>query len=128
MKILGVDYGKSKVGLAIAESKLPYPFGVVRFKDEDVLLKKILAIVKKENIEKVVIGLSEGEIGKETLRFAKKLEKNLTIPVVVQDETLTTYSAQMLSIEAGIKRKKRKELEDAYAACLILENYLETCR
>ncbi len=126
MKILGIDYGRSKIGLAIAELEaLPYPFGVISFRTKESLLKRILGIVNKEGIEKVVIGLSEGKFGKETLRFAKELERSLSVPVIVQDETLTTHDAQKLSIEAGINRRKRKKLEDAYAACLILEKYLE---
>ncbi len=125
MRILGIDYGKSKVGLAIAESSLPYPLGVVRFKTEDDLLDKILNIVKEEKIEKLVVGLSEGKMEKETLAFVAKLGERLSIPIFLQDETLTTLEAQKLSIEAGIGQKKRKRFEDAYSACLILQNYLE---
>lgn len=128
MKILGVDYGKSKVGLAIAESGIPQPFGVIKYKDSRVLLEKILSIVKRENVDVVVVGLPEGNIGKETRVFFEVLSQNLSIPVVYQDETLTTYNARVLSIEAGVKKKKREKLEDAYAACLILENYLENSK
>ena len=49
----------------------------------------------------------------------------MAIPVIYQDERLTTKESQRLSIEAGIKRKKRRTLEDAYSAALILQAYLE---
>jgi putative Holliday junction resolvase len=125
MKILGIDYGKSKVGLAIADSKFPFPFGVIRFRSEDFLLRKIVDVVEEEKIEKVVLGVSEGRMKKETVVFGQKLKRMLKVPIVFQDETLTSKEAQLLSLEAGIKRKKRRSLEDAYAASLILENYLE---
>lgn len=126
MRILGIDFGKSKVGLAMYNDSLPYPFGVLRFRSEKGLLEKISKIVEKEKIEKVVVGVSEGKMGQESAFFARELEKNLSVPVVLQDETLTTHDAKFLSIVAGIGRKKRREMEDAYAACLILENYVNT--
>ena len=57
--------------------------------------------------------------------FGKKLEEDINISVVFQDETLTTKEAQDLSQKAGIKRKKRRELEDAYSASLILQSYID---
>jgi len=128
MKILGIDYGKAKVGLALADDnvKLAYPLSVLRFKERSDLEEKIKAVVEKEEIEKVVIGLSEGVFRREIEGFGAALKKKLNIPVVFWDETLTTKEAQTLSIEAGIKRKKRKALEDAYAASIILESYLES--
>lgn len=125
MKILGIDYGKSKVGLAMAEGKIPFPFGVIKVKNELLLFKKILDVVEKEKVEKVVLGVSEGRMKKETVVFGQKLKRMLKVPIVFQDETLTSKEAQLLSLEAAIKRKKRRSLEDAYAASLILENYLE---
>lgn len=126
MRTLGIDFGKSKVGLAICEVDLPYPFGVLKFRSEEDLLEKILKIVEEEKIERVVVGVSEGKMGEEASIFADKLKESLSVPVVLQDETLTTHDAKYLSIEAGISRKKRKKMEDAYAACLILEKYLRS--
>ncbi len=122
MRILAIDYGKRKIGLALATSSIAEPYKVVRYKSEKEVLEKIEEIVKAEKIEKIVIGISEGKMAEETKSFAKKLN----IPVVFQDETLTTQQAQELSIKAGIKRKKRKSLEDAYSATLILQAYLDS--
>lgn len=128
MKILGIDYGKAKVGLALADDnvKLAYPLSVLRFKERSDLEEKIKAVVEKEEVEKVVIGLPEGVFRREIEDFGARLKRKLNIPIVFWDETLTTKEAQTLSIEAGIKRKKRKSLEDAYAASIILESYLES--
>ena len=124
MKILGIDYGRKKVGLAFAATMLAEVYGVIRFRSIGEAIKKIKNIVDKEEIEKVVIGISEGEMAKETKKFGEKLEMDLKIPIVYQDETLSTKEAQRLSIEAGIGRKKRQKMEDAYSATLILQEYL----
>ncbi|TEU02025.1 Holliday junction resolvase RuvX, partial [Candidatus Woesebacteria bacterium] len=88
--------------------------------------EKIIKIIKKEKVNKIVIGVSEGQIGEESKKFGEKLGKKVNLPVHFQDETLTTQDAQALSIIAGIKRKKRRALEDAYSAALILRNYLDS--
>jgi putative Holliday junction resolvase len=64
-------------------------------------------------------------MGDEIRWFVRSLVENLAIPVILHDETLTTKEAQEKSIKAGIKRKKRRKMEDAYAASLILQSYLD---
>ncbi|KKR30273.1 hypothetical protein A2715_03200 [Candidatus Woesebacteria bacterium RIFCSPHIGHO2_01_FULL_39_32] len=125
MHILGVDYGRKKIGLAISEGSLAEPFKILRYQDIRKLGEEIKKIVLQFKIEKIVIGISEGKMAEETKEFGRKLEEKLGIPVVFQDETLTTHEAQDLSITAGIKRKKRKEFEDAYSSTLILQDYLD---
>lgn len=125
MKILGIDYGRSKVGLALADGPLAEPLKVIRYKYGDLLIDEIKKIIEKEEIEKVVVGVSEGEMGEESKNFALAISHlPLAISVETFDETLTSHDAQTLSIEAGIGRKKRKEMEDAYAAAIMLQNYL----
>ena len=126
MKTLGIDYGRSKVGLALAEGPLAEPWKVIRESDKNLLINDIKKIIETEKIEKVVVGVSEGEMAAETRDFRKRLEKEINIPVEEFDETLTSQDAQNLSIEAGINRKKRREMEDAYAAAIILQNYLDS--
>lgn len=125
MKILGIDYGKRKLGLALATSKIAEPHGVVRSSSFNEAVEKVMKVARAKGVETIVLGISEGKMAEETIRFAKELESKLQIPVIYQDETLSTKEAQMLSIEAGIKRKKRKALEDAFAATIILQGYLD---
>ena len=113
MRILGIDYGRSKIGLAIAEGSLAEPWKVVKPSE----VKKIL---DSENFEKIVVGVSESEMGKESKEFADK------IGAETFDETLSTQDAQRLSIESGMNRKKRKNMEDAFAASVMLQSYLDT--
>ncbi len=126
MPILGIDYGRRKIGLALGEGKLVEGLSVIRYKDEEKALEKIAGIIKKEAVDEIVVGVSEGQIGEESRSFGEKLSKKVNLPVFFQDETLTTQEAQTLSIAAGIKRKKRRVLEDAYSAALILQSYLDS--
>jgi putative Holliday junction resolvase len=126
MKILAIDYGERKVGLAIGDSssKLAEPLKVIRYRKEIELLEKISKIVEAQQVELIIAGISEGKQAEKTKEFVKRLKEKLSTPVVFQDETLTTKEAQRYSIEAGINRKKRKKLEDAFSAALILQEYL----
>jgi len=119
MKILGIDYGRSKVGVAIADGPLAEPLQVIRYKDLTILISQIKKIIEKEKVKKVVVGISEGEMAEESKKFANE------IGAETSDETLSTLDAQALSREAGISQKKRHEMEDAYAACIMLQNYLD---
>jgi putative Holliday junction resolvase len=119
MKILGIDYGRRKIGLAIGENGLSEPFKVVGVESFDDAITKIKKVIELEKAVEVVVGVSEGEMGEESRQFAESLGANTF------DETLTSQDAQRLSIEAGVGRKKRKGMEDAYAAAIMLQNYLD---
>lgn len=125
MKTLGIDYGRSKIGLAIAEGSLADPMGVIRYTDTKILVDKLIKIIEEDNIEKVIFGVSEGEMAKESKNFSINFGKLIKIPVETFDETLSTQDAQRMSMEAGIGQKKRHQMEDAYAAAIMLQNYLD---
>lgn len=128
MKILGIDYGRKKIGLATATSILAEPYQVVRYETIGEAIKKIRQVIEKEEIKKIVIGISEGQMGEETKEFSQSLSLRLRLKILVEtfDETLTSFDAQKMAIEAGIKRSKRKNLEDAYAATLMLQSYIDS--
>jgi len=126
MRILAIDYGRKKIGIATATTMLAEVYGVIRSESVEEAIKKLRNVVEKESINKIVVGVSEGKMAEETKAFAKRLKKELKLPVTLQDETLSTKLAQSLSINAGIKRKKRKILEDAYSAAIILQDYLNS--
>lgn len=125
-KIVGIDYGKRRIGLALATSSIAEPYKVIKVKSVGEAIQKVEQVVQVEQVEQVVVGISEGEMANETKSFARKLGNKLKIPISFQDETLTTKEAQDLSQKAGIKRKKRRELEDAYSAALILQAFLDS--
>ena len=122
---MGIDFGRAKIGLAVSEGFLAEPYSVIRYEDEKELLEKIKVLVDKEQIDKVVVGVSEGKSAEEATSFGEKL-RELGLEVIFFDETLSTVSAQELSREAGMKRKKRKALEDAFAASVMLQSFLDS--
>lgn len=131
--MLGIDYGKRKIGLAITDGILAEPYKVIRVGSQEEAIKKVGQVIssfaeasKDGQVGQVVIGISEGEMAKETREFGKKLKEKLNIQIAYQDETLTTQEAQEMSQKAGIRRIKRKALEDAYSATLILQSYLDS--
>ena len=126
MRILAIDYGRKKIGLAISNDKVAEPKSVIRYKYVKEVLAKISEVIENEKIERVVVGISEGKMEMESRSFARALREIIKVPVVTYDETLSTHDAQNLSIKAGLKRKKRKNLEDAYAAAIMLQNYLDS--
>lgn len=125
-KIIGIDYGRKKIGLAVSEGFLADPLKVLKIGDFDGAVREVVKTVVAEGVDKVIVGISEGEMGKESEKFAGVLRESLSVPVHTFDETLTTSEAQRLSIQAGIKRAKRKALEDAFAAAVMLQSYLDT--
>jgi len=125
MKTLGVDWGERKTGVAICEGKLAEPLLVIKVDRSEELVKKIQKIAIENGIEKVIVGVSEGEMGMRQRAFGKKLETEIGLPVEFADETLSTQDAQRMSIEAGKGRKKRREMEDAYAAAVLLQAWVD---
>lgn len=113
MRILGIDFGLRKIGLAIGINNFAEPWKVVN-------LAEFRKILEEEKFDRLVVGISEGKMAEESRKFAKE------IGAITFDETLSTKDANRLSIEAGIGRKKRKNMEDAYAASIMLQNYLDS--
>lgn len=123
MKILGIDYGERRIGLAITEGVIAQPLGVER-KTQSVK-RKIKELCEKEKIDKIIIGISEGRMAEETRQFGRNLQKITNLPIEFFDETLTTQQAIKSMVESGTSRKKRKQFQDAVSAALILQGYLE---
>lgn len=125
MTILGIDWGEVKLGLALSAGKLAEPYEVIRYSDIKILKEALAEIIKKENVDKIVVGVSEGRSEEAARGFGGEIE-DLGVEVVFFDETLSTLSAQELSRQAGIGRKKRKALEDAFSASVMLQSFLDS--
>lgn len=120
MKLLGIDYGRKKIGLAVSDGKLAEPYQVIRYKDYDKMIAHIKRIIEKQKIEKIIVGISEGEMGEESKKFAEVFKAETF------DETLSSHDAQQMSIASHMGRKRRKEMEDAFAASITLQNYIDS--
>lgn len=138
MRILGFDLGTRTLGISISDytNTIATTYKTIRFNEReyDSIIPEIKNIVHEFNVQKIVLGLpknmnnSIGDRGLETLEFKKKLEENLNIEVIMQDERLTTVQATNYMLEADISRKKRKKKVDSLAANIILQTYLDTMK
>ncbi len=133
MKILAVDLGKVRTGLAVSDigEVLASPLCVIAEKNAEILAGKINQICKDECISKIVLGLprnmdgSEGESAQNAKAFGKMLEEKTQLPVILLDERGTTITAHNYLNETNTRGKKRKSVVDAVAATVILQNYLD---
>jgi putative holliday junction resolvase len=124
MKLLGIDYGDAKVGLAMgdSESQMALPYQILKCNGWDALIIEIQKICVSERIEKIIIGLPVSADSKESMQasrtreFAKKPDDNINVPIEFLDERFSTQQAQKLSPGKD---------EDDVAAMLILQNYLD---
>jgi len=122
MKVLGVDYGRKKIGLAIGETEigLVEPIGMLpsaKFKVQSAKL------CQDNDIKVVVIGITGGEIDEEIKTFGKELEKETGLPVKFYDETLTTQDAVKILGQTNRDKNYKRRMEDAISAALMLESY-----
>lgn len=135
MRYLGLDLGTRTLGISMSDitHTIATSYKTLRFDegDYDSLIEPLNQIIKEYNIEKIVLGLpknmnnSIGERALTTLAFKDKLEHELNIEVIMQDERLSTVEATNYMIQADMSRKKRKKKVDALAANIILQTYLD---
>jgi putative Holliday junction resolvase len=130
-RILGVDFGRVRIGIAVSDELglLAHPVTTIPASREAV--KQISEIVREKNVERVVIGLprqmngSMGEAAAEALAFAGKLRKLLPCEVVTWDERLTTIAANRALRDGGQKTRDSRKIVDQVAAQMILQGYLD---
>lgn len=133
MKIMAVDYGDARTGLAICDKGelLASPIGVVHEKNFNKVIEKIIETANENKVEEIVIGNPKNMDGTEGSRseLCKKLADKITelcdIPIKLWDERQTTVQATTYLNQTNVRGKKRKNVIDAVAATIILENYLE---
>lgn len=137
MRILGIDYGDSRIGVAVSD-----PFGwtaqgiaTISCKNGlDNALKEILKIIDEYKVESIVVGFPRnmngtiGPRGEKTQKFIDMLAGRTGLKVIKWDERLTTVAANRTMHEMGTKISKKKDLADRIAAVYILQGYLDSIR
>ncbi len=133
MKILGLDYGEARIGVAISDmfGILATPLDTVCEKDRQKQLEAVFRVAKDNAVEKLVVGYPkhmDGTIGHRaqyTEEFAKELSEMLGIPYVMWDERLSSTEAHRILESGGVSGKNRKTKVDKIAAVIILQGYLD---
>ena len=132
MKIMAVDFGDSRTGLAVCDKSefLASPAGVIEEKDFEKCIEKVAAAAKENAAEEIVVGYPKnmnntiGERAQKCALFAEKLAELVDVPVKLWDERSTTVSAHYYLNQTNTRGKKRKAVVDAVAATIILESSL----
>jgi putative holliday junction resolvase len=134
MKLLGIDYGERRIGLAVndpAVAGLALPLDQVDAQPPSQALQWIADRARDRGIERIVVGMprnmngSYGPAAEKAREFIAELRKLTTIEIVEWDERLSTAQAERAMVEADMSRKRRRAHRDALAAQLILQNYLD---
>jgi putative Holliday junction resolvase len=132
MRIIGLDLGKKRIGVAISDE-----LGITAqalttiergsFRDD---CEALGGLVRQYGVQEIVVGLplhmsgELGQSGEESLAYGKKLARSLGVPVVFWDERLSTVAAEKTLLEGNMRRGRRRQVIDRVAACLILGGYL----
>jgi putative Holliday junction resolvase len=134
LRILGLDYGEKRIGVAICDELgltaqgLPTIIRKTKKHDWEILGN----LIKNYKVEKIVIGYpvrlngSEGIQCEKVNRFTAILAATFFLPVVKWPETLSTKEAEEILINSGVRWEKRKKMVDKLAACIILQGYLDS--
>lgn len=136
MRILAVDHGEKRIGLAISDpaGTLASPLTVLKHVSRLLDAAQVANLAAENEAELIVVGQSfdeEGEpnlAGRRAAKFAEALREQTQIPVELFDESFSTQDARAAVIELGFSRKKRAGHHDSLAAVMILRSYIEANR
>ncbi len=132
-RIMGLDVGDRKIGVALSDPGgiLASPLTIIDRVDEGKDINTILEIINQRQVEKIIVGLPrsmDGSIGEQARKveaFVQLLSQQTRLPIEFRDERLTTVSARRLMQAASTRKSKKKARDDAIAAALILQGYLD---
>jgi len=133
MKILAIDYGKARTGLAVSDlsCRLAVPLETVIEYNKDKLITHITEAAKKEQITRILLGYpknmdgSVGESAQKVEELAEMLREQTGLDVILWDERQTTKSAVAVLNNSNVRGKKRKAVIDTVAATIMLQEYLD---
>ena len=136
MRILAVDHGEKRIGLALSDptGTIANPLQVIKHVARLLDAAQVADIATQHDANLIVVGQSFDEQGKPNLagrraaKFAEALNEQTSIPVALWDESFSTQDARAARIQLGVSRKKRAGHQDALAAVVILQSYLESQR
>ena len=134
MRILAVDHGEKRIGLALSDptATIASPLDVIKHTTRLMDAAQVANLASENDVGLIVIGQSFYEdgtpnlAGRRAANFAEVLKEQTDIPVELVDESFSTKDAQRTVVEMGIPRKKRKGHHDALAAVMILKSYIES--
>ena len=133
-RIMRIDYGRVRIGIALTDllKTIASPYEVYKSVSRKKDIEYFVKLIKEKEVDKVVLGFplnmdgSQGERALKTRAFGDELEKASNVPVVYQDERLSSVEAENYLLDGDLRRDKRKNLIDKVSASIILEDYLRS--
>lgn len=133
MRILGIDHGTKRIGLALSDELgvIAQPLEFVPAEPFSGVLSRLREIVQEKSVGLLLVGMPrnmDGSLGPAAVKaqeFVAKLKEAFAVPVKTWDERLTSAQANRFLIEANVRREKRKEKVDKTAAAILLQSYLD---
>ena len=133
-RILAIDYGDVRIGLAMSDLMhiIAKPYKTIKNTDQNEVFNQLENIIKKNNVEKIIVGLPitlKGEHSEQTnkvLSFVKELQLCIKIDIDTYDERLSSLQAKKSLIQQGVKTGHNKEQIDQTAAAIFLQGYLDS--
>jgi len=133
MRILALDYGTKRIGVAVSDElkMIAQPLEYILAEPFADFLKRLKEIAHEKEIELILVGMPrnmDGSYGPAALKveaFVAALKGALTIPIETLDERLTSAQANRVLIQANVRRDKRKQKVDKTAAAILLQSYLD---
>ena len=133
-RILAIDYGDVRVGLALSDltCTIAQPFKTLNYDDMDHLIKQLFEIIAEKQVNKVVVGIPYNMKGNDTQQtikvreFVSTLEQKLGYEIIFVDERLTSSEAEKFMHQMDIKTGFNKDKIDKIAASIILQEYIDT--
>lgn len=132
-RILSLDYGEKHIGIAISDNLSILASGLLTLENKGIkfVIKELKKICQEKDISQIVIGLPVSLSGQEEIQakkvkeFAEQIKKEINIPIILEDERLTSIMAGKFLKEKKAKTKDGKEKEHILAAQIILQDYLD---
>ena len=133
MRILAIDHGTKRVGIAISDEMkmIAQPLEFIPAEPFDRFLARLQELLCQKEVELILVGMPrnmDGSYGSAALKveeFISALRSNTIVPVKTWDERLTSVQANRLLIQGNVRREKRKEKVDQMAAAILLQSYLD---
>jgi putative Holliday junction resolvase len=134
MRILAVDHGEKRIGLALSDPThtIASPLQVIKHTTRLMDAAHVANLASENEVGLIIIGQSFDEQGEPNLasrraaNFAKVLQEQTSVPIELVDESFSTQDARSTVIEMGVSRRKRRGHHDALAAVMILRSYIES--
>jgi putative Holliday junction resolvase len=136
MRILGLDIGDRRIGVAISDPTeiIASPLTIITRDDDNTAIETIIQLVHQYDVKRIVVGMPyslDGSVGRQANKvkdFVDKLSRNTSAGIELYDERLSTVAVERLLSDAGNKKAKTRSPRDDAAAAFILQGYLDSLK